>query len=570
MAVELKVQKKASSKNNVLRLVFLSFIILLFLFGTGVSFAAGCGTLPSGVSSFVASCYPVNIINSQTRATSSGLQVKLSSYPVNALAGNTFVYNSVSGMQMPAWVESNGIVWVNLGANTIAASSSANSIYYVAVGGSGTNFFTSGNNIGEAPQLSGSNTATGYGTYDNGASVFTQYGGKSWASFTPENGVWLTSNGFLQQTSNTAGSTTNGGAAEVITGASYSATGNYILEQAFNYSNNAVARVGILAVGTVGTQNDVYAYRFIGQQNNNGAGFLSFLNDQVVWVVNNAYQGAMNTAYTMSVTDAAGTWSGNLISGYNTGGAVLTSLAATAYSTANKQSATTGYVGISASWYNGANTVANPLDVQWFRMRTYPPNGVMPTVNYLAAISHPYSPSTTGATIDNGRSNTIIASWLGGVANFAITLFSGSSSTCSSDTTVANTASSVAGQSTTFVVSPTSNTYYCIGVKDANAGVANQVTANQIVVNPVLSITSVWSSNNIADQLQYETITGSWTGGTSPFTANFYITNTINGNVIANSLTSATSPATFTFQVPQTNNALGAPLITFTVADQSG
>ena len=83
----------------------------------------------------------------------------------------------------------------------------------------------------------------------------------------------------------------------------------------------------------------------------------------------------------------------------------------------------------------------------------------------------------------------------------------------------------------------------------------------------MVSITSVWSSNNIADQSQYETITGSWTGGTSAFTANFYVTNTVNGNVIANSLSSATSPATFTFQVPQTNNALGAPQIKFTVSD---
>ncbi len=180
--------------------------------------------------------------------------------------------------------------------------------------------------------------------------------------------------------------------------------------------------------------------------------------------------------------------------------------------------------------------------------------------------------TTTGATIDNGQSNTITASWIGGAPNFAVTLFSGSSATCSSDTTVANTAASVSGQSTTFVVSPTSSTYYCIGVKDSatSAVSANQVTAVQIVVNPALSITSVWSSNSIADQSQYETITGSWTGGTSPFTANFYITNTITGNVIANSLTSTTSPATFTFQVPQTNDALGAPLITFTVTDQSG
>ena len=388
----LKVQKKVFSKNNVLRLVFLSLVIMLSSFGTNVSFASGCGTVPASVASLVAACYPVNIINTQTTATSSGLQLELSSYPVNALAGNTFVYNSLTGAQMPTWAESNSIVWVNLGANTIAASSSANGIYYVAVGGSGTNFFISGNNIGEAPQLSGSNTVKGYGTYDNGASVFTQYGGKSWASFTTENGIWLTSNGFLQQVSNTVGGSTNGGASEVITGASYSVSGNYIIEEAFNYTGNAIARVGIIADGTVGTNNDVYGYRFVGQQNSNGAGFLSFLNDQVIWVVNNIYQGAVSTPYTMSIKDAAGTWSGNLISGYGIGGTVLTGLAATTYTTANNRGATTGYVGISASVYNGVNTIANPMNVQWFRIRTYPPSGVMPTVSYSAVLPISFFP----------------------------------------------------------------------------------------------------------------------------------------------------------------------------------
>ncbi len=196
-------------------------------------------------------------------------------------------------------------------------------------------------------------------------------------------------------------------------------------------------------------------------------------------------------------------------------------------------------------------------------------SGSASTTNTFGVNSLMSSLSTSGGTIDNGQSYTIPVSWTGGTPNFAVTLFSGSSSTCSSDTTVANTASGVSDQSTTFVVSPSSSTYYCIGVNDSAsvANTANQVTAVQIVVNPAISITSAWSSNNIADQSQYETITGSWTGGTSPYTANFYITNTINGNVIANSLMITTSPATFTFRVPQTNNALGAPQIKFTVTD---
>ncbi|MCL4372080.1 hypothetical protein M1373_02040, partial [Candidatus Marsarchaeota archaeon] len=61
------------------------------------------------------------------------------------------------------------------------------------------------------------------------------------------------------------------------------------------------------------------------------------------------------------------------------------------------EGANSGYVGISAGYYNGANVQANPINVMWFYMRAYPPNGVMPgyTVNttpisvYVSASSNP-------------------------------------------------------------------------------------------------------------------------------------------------------------------------------------
>jgi hypothetical protein len=94
--------------------------------------------------------------------------------------------------------------------------------------------------------------------------------------------------------------------------------------------------------------------------------------------------------------------------------------------------------------------------------------------------------STTSATIDKGQSNTITALWTEGTPNYAVTLFSGTSQTCSVDASPVSTANNIAGQSTTFSVTPGSSTYYCIGISDSAStnAIANQITASKITVNP--------------------------------------------------------------------------------------
>jgi hypothetical protein len=237
---------------------------------------------------------------------------------------------------------------------------------------------------GEAPELSPT-----YGQYDNGANVFAQYGGggsTGWSSFTFQSGTWTTSNGYLQQTSASVSGGANGGPAALIESTQYSVTSSYVIEMAFSYTGQSSPRVGIIADGTpVGTAGsgsaDTMGYRFIGQQTNNGAGFVSFLNDLKAWVSNGGYQGSTSTAYTMRVTDAAGTWSGNLYSGYSPTGTSVANLGNTLYTTSNNQGATSGYIGISAGFYTGSQVIGNPINVQWFRLRAYPPNGVMPSAN---------------------------------------------------------------------------------------------------------------------------------------------------------------------------------------------
>ena len=290
-----------------------------------------------------------------------------------AFSNIAFFYNN--GTPIYAWLESvtnnNATLWLKL-------NGSVNRTVNIKIYGQTANEMSSKGYYGEAPEL----TAT-YGQYDNGANVFIQYGGKSWSSFTFVGGNWTTANGYLQQTSTTG--SYSGGPAALIESTSYSNTAQYIISMAFSYTTQSSAKVGLITVATPTSTPDTYGYRFVGQQLNNGAGFISFLNDRVTWVVNNLYQGSVSTAYIMSVTNNMGTWSGNLRPGYDRGN-VLTSLSPVSYTAANDLGATSGYVGISAAYNTISTTMGNPINVQWFYMRSYPPNGTMPIqVNELSS-----------------------------------------------------------------------------------------------------------------------------------------------------------------------------------------
>ena len=335
---------------------------------------------------------PVTIANSQTSATPAPFQQSVTIDPASYTSieatdlGNirfftTFSSNVFSG-PLDSWLESfsgsftantatSATFWLNLPSGI--GASSAITIYMVFEPTS-TEF--DGSIAGEAPQLS-----TAYGTYDNGANVFTLYGGGGaggWGGFTFVGGSWNTNKGYLSQTSTTG--SFGGGPTALIESQSFSNLGSYVLDSAFNYTTQSVARVGIIAVATpIGTP-DTLGYRFIGQQSkNNGPGFLSCLNDLVAWVASNSYQGSTSTAYTMSIADSAGTWIGSLYPGFKTSVSPVATLAPTAYTAANQQGATTGYVGVSAGYYTGATVVGNPMSIMWFRMRALPPGNVMPS-----------------------------------------------------------------------------------------------------------------------------------------------------------------------------------------------
>ncbi len=179
------------------------------------------------------------------------------------------------------------------------------------------------------------------------------------------------------------------------------------------------------------------------------------------------------------------------------------------------------------------------------------------TVNPVLQITA--KPSTT-ITMDVGQSIPVNALATGGTGSFTY----GYTSTGTACTGFAS------GSTNTVTFAPTvsGTCAFTFTVNDIYA--SNSASTATITVNPAISITSVWASNNIADQGQLELITGSWTGGTSAFTANFYVQNAINGNVISGVVSVATSPATLSFQIPQSNDALGVLRTTFTVTDSAG
>ena len=221
-----------------------------------------------------------------------------------------------------------------------------------------------------------------------------------------------------------------------------------------------------------------------------------------------------------------------------------------------------------------ATGTGNPgLFLQWARIRVFQPDGNMPLDFYGPLITAPTVAITAGPsslTADAGQYETFTATVSNGQGSYTynwLVVNSISNKIVGNYLFISPTSTNTLTFQLTSADAYNSPEYVNVIVTDATPNTYNSIYSSTYVVNPAISITSVWSSNNIADQLQYETMTGSWTGGTSAFTVNFYITNTINGNVIANSLTAATSPVTFTFRIPQTNNALGAPQIKFTVKD---
>lgn len=361
---------------------------------------------------------PIVLTNSQSGTTAANLPIKVTvnsnTYSSLYATGlNNANWQDVNGNILFSWLETgetntstNSTYWINLGANTITGSGGTFTVYQV-IYGTGVNVFNT-SNTGAEPNYSGT-----WGQYDVGANLFTEYQGKVWTGFTTHGGTWDSTHGYFEQTDTTGGPGSGGGAALLQTN-SYSATGSYVLEMAFQYSNNAIARVGIAAVMSTSPN----GYRFIGENSSNAAGWLSFLNDGQAWVAQGSTLGVVSTNYALSISNGAGTWSGTFYSGLTVAGTSLATLAPTAYSSNNSQGTNTGYVGISATLDSGTDV---PVRIYWFRLRSYPPSGVLPaSVNgVLTSVTGPVA--VKAQSISTAQSHLQVARTVAVTADAVVT-----------------------------------------------------------------------------------------------------------------------------------------------------
>jgi YVTN family beta-propeller protein len=154
----------------------------------------------------------------------------------------------------------------------------------------------------------------------------------------------------------------------------------------------------------------------------------------------------------------------------------------------------------------GANTISSSNIV------TINPSLTTPTI------------SPSNPTIDSGQSVTFSSTWSGGTPDYTAKLFSSTTSTCNTGSTLVQTLSSLTSGSASFSsVSPTSTTYYCIFITDsATTAVTTNSVNSEVTINPVLSTPTISPSNPTISSGQSVTFTASWSGGTPTYGASLY------------------------------------------------
>jgi hypothetical protein len=329
---------------------------------SAVALAPPPTTVPSGIVAYV----PITITNSQTVATPAPFQQMIqfseSSYS-NYITYNgniaNFEFFTQSGSIIPAWIESNNsgtiTVWLNL-ANGVPASNSIT--VYLGFASKTTNLLSSSGTtgIGEAPQLSST-----YAQYDDGASVFNFYDNFAGTSLNTNKWVSYGSPVITVNNGLTLNSGTQGAWEGIYTASSFNPQTNIndfdaYFTGLFGSGGGPEQTVGWQPGGTSPPSynlGDAYSTTQYDLWNYNGAGSATYIS------------GGSTTAYqiwSLWVTSTASYLSlnyGTPVS--NTGGFTAS---------------TSLHTGV------GSYTPSYQIKVQWFRLRAYPPNGVMPSYSF--------------------------------------------------------------------------------------------------------------------------------------------------------------------------------------------
>ncbi|MEM3846783.1 MAG: DUF2341 domain-containing protein, partial [Candidatus Parvarchaeota archaeon] len=315
------------------------------------------GVMPTPVAN--TSIIPISISNNQGTATPAPFQqlitispVQLGSNNFSADLGNIRFYSDPALTQpLYAWVESGNSntvsatnIWVKL-PNGIPANSTVT--IYMALGSVGAEY--DGVYMGEAPQLSPT-----YGQYDNGANVFNFYDNfagtvlsSNWSSsgsITVNNGVFISGSAV---------------ASEIDSIPSF---GISVLDW-YGYASTPTGSDYWI---NLGLQNSTYANGWFtwNGQNNYGYGYVILSN------------GSTTVTYTSTPTNT------NHIFSVAENGSIAYYLLDYNQQSNSYPSLTPDYIlfrnGASTSGGGGANVF-----VQWTRIRSYPPNGVMPAAKMI-------------------------------------------------------------------------------------------------------------------------------------------------------------------------------------------
>jgi len=293
-----------------------------------------------------------------------------------------FVYDNNS--VIPSWLEyynsKYAIWWVKI--PSIPAKGSIT--IYMKFANKKTNLFNNKND-GEAPQLSCPNPAntagcSTYAEYDDGASVFNFY--DNFAGTSLNTNKWLSySSGFSATIDNgftislSAGQISSGNAAYVIT--SKTAFSPNIIAEACAQGSSAVTNTRSYMPGLTTTTSTTEGVNILDQTSYSNMAFSNGRNNVITYV---DFQGDSSAQYYNDVANP---------SGYNIIGLAYTGSTNTWYmnyrtvaSSSTDSPSGNVYFALGMGVYV-VNPDAVSMSVQWVRVRAYPPNGVMPSVQIL-------------------------------------------------------------------------------------------------------------------------------------------------------------------------------------------
>ena len=393
---------------------------------------------------YIVAAVPLTITNNQSEPTAAPFQQVITfnsslfgSYESPNLQNVAFF--TAGGTAIPSWLESGNsnsswstVYWLRLPAGIPAESSLT---IYMGFASRGVDLFN-GVSVGEAPQLS-----PRYAQFDDGRSVFLSYYdfagsglGSGWAtnlpySSTPGNGSYAVNNGLtVWPNRNSPG--------YVVSSEAYSA--------GYAFDSLVTAIGGFDTVGFFNVTEPTAGLTFVGAFVRAAGGYTfpdqwsSFANGPGLGEANHRYGEAFYDetppfGYLADSVSAPGVYSVNLLTG-------LTSIQYLNYSAGRSVQPMwadpPGYP-LSAGFVAGKN----PITVDWARTRSIPPNGVMPSAEYLISRLSSSSIAVRGSVTD-------AATLAGGTADSggAVTYEYFAGSACSGSPTTVGASASVIGR----------------------------------------------------------------------------------------------------------------------------